>query len=68
MPLHKINMSVHKIIISWYKVNIPWHKSVYAMALNTPLCPPPIFGDKSKLCLVTKTKIGLLCQALITRV
>ena len=34
--------------------------------LNTPLCPPsPIFDDKSKLCLVTKTKIGLLCQAII---
>ena len=66
MPLHKINMSVHKI-------NILWHKSVHGMALNALSCslmplPPPIFGDKSKLCLVTKTKIGLLCQTLITRV
>ena len=64
IPVHKINISVHKTNISWYKTNIPWPKSVYTMALIAPLCIPPIFGNESNLCLVTKTKIGLLCQVL----
>ena len=51
MPWHKTNMPLHKINIPLHLINMSVHKIII-----------PIFGDKSKQCLVNKPKLDFYAR------